>query len=294
MSTTLITSRDPKGLKFVSLCEAVYNKARLDEDRAQRLNENGGELMTGLKRLVEGLSVINRFSNEEVASSYAYPKGYRVKGITEQTNILRQLFPGVGFADEKIVEQPLPPYAEGWFAIPKWETMAATYNEAVEKVLAMIGQKRKFYNYREDALRADRLRQHARTANMFQKLGDEQKDHDIIVLPAQFGLRHRGRSVRRAREVFTSNEFGLGAFAVGIMLLTHSEREIQREQLHVYCPGDEYSTVADGRFSGAPVFDFDDGRVRFSTRWVSGADGDYGSASGFLPPASPELQRGEQ
>jgi len=118
---TLITSRDSKGLHAVGLFEAVYNKSKLDEARAQRLNEHGGELQDGIAKLIAELSVSNQFADEEVESSYAYPKGYKVKGITEQTNILRQLFPGIGFADEKLAEQPLPPNAEGWFAIPKWE-----------------------------------------------------------------------------------------------------------------------------------------------------------------------------
>lgn len=38
MSTTLaprtVTARDPKGLKFVSIVEAAYNKAGLSEDEA--------------------------------------------------------------------------------------------------------------------------------------------------------------------------------------------------------------------------------------------------------------------
>ena len=38
---TSVTSRDPKGLKFMQNCEAAYNKAGLGEDQAQRLNENG-------------------------------------------------------------------------------------------------------------------------------------------------------------------------------------------------------------------------------------------------------------
>ncbi|MDO8561197.1 MAG: hypothetical protein Q7R91_03205, partial [bacterium] len=102
MSQTLITSRDPKGLHAVGLFEAVYNKSKLDDARAQRLNERGGELQDGIAKLIAELSVSNQFADEEVKSSYAYPKGYKVKGITEQTNILRQLFPGVGFADEKL------------------------------------------------------------------------------------------------------------------------------------------------------------------------------------------------
>ncbi len=146
----------------------------------------------------------------------------------------------------------------------------------------MIGSKRKFYNYRDGQLGASFLRQHAKTAKMFQKLGDEQKDHDILVVPAQFGLRHKGRSVRRAREVFAANEFGLGAFAIGIMVLTHPERLVQWEQLHVDCTGDEFSPNADGDFSHAPLFRFGDGEVGFDAGWYDLAFGGYGSASAFV------------
>ncbi|MBU0624750.1 hypothetical protein KKF05_00220 [Patescibacteria group bacterium] len=107
-------------------------------------------------------------------------------------------------------------------------------------------------------------------------------DFDILVVPAQFGLRHRGRSVRRAREVFMANEFGLGAFAIGIMLLTHPEREVQWEQLHVDCAGDEFAPEAGGGFSGAPLFRFSGGGVGFSARWFDDAYEFCGSASAFL------------
>lgn len=283
-SITSITDGQRKQYKrFVEdAADKALAEAGLDKDGLQKLIENGDEFQLRIVTGIRELSVSNQFADEEVQSSYAYPKGYKVKGITEQTNILRELFPGIGFADEKIAEQPLPPNAEGWFAIPKWQTMAATYGEAVEKVLAMIASKRKFYNYREGELGAEYLRQHAKTAKMFQKLGDEQKDHDILVVPAQFGLRHKGRSVRRAREVFAANEFGLGAFAIGIMLLTHPEREVQWEQLHVDCAGDEFAPDAGGDFSNAPIFCFNDGKVKFSAGWFDSASEYCGSASAFV------------
>ena len=283
-SITSITDGQRKQYKrFVEdAADKALAEAGLDKDGIQKLIENGDEFQARIITGIKELSVSNQFADEEVESSYAYPKGYKVKGITEQTNILRQLFPGIGFADEKLAEQPLPPNAEGWFAIPKWQTLAPTYGEAVEKVLAMIGSKRKFYNYRDGQLGAEYLRQHAKTVKMFQKLGDEQKDHDILVVPAQFGLRHKGRSVRRAREVFTANEFGLGAFAIGIMVLTHPERLVQWEQLHVDCAGDEFSPDADGDFSGAPIFHFNDGEVKFDAGWYDLAYEYYGSASAFV------------
>lgn len=289
MTTPSITSRITEGqkkqyLRFVEdAAERALGEVALDKDSIQKLIENGDEFQARIIAGIKELSVSNLFADEKVASGYAYHKGYKVKGITEQTNALRQLFPGIGFADEKIAKQPLPPNAEGWFAIPKWQTLAPTYNKAVQKVLAMIASKRKLYNYREGALWADRPRQHARTAKMVEALAEQQKGHDILVVPAQFGLRHRGRSVRRAREVFMANEFGLGALAVGIMLLTHPEREIQWEQLHIDCAGDEYDPVGDGQFAYAPCFHFDGDKVEFDAYWFGGARDRYGSASGFSP-----------
>jgi hypothetical protein len=151
-------------------------------------------------------------------------------------------------------------------------------------VLATIASKRTFYSYRQDATGSEYLRPHARTVEMFQTLADQQKNHDILVVAAQFGLRHKGRSVRRARELFQANEFGLDAFAVGCMLLTHPNREVQWDkQLHVHCAGGEYSRVAGGEFTEAPIFYHLIGDVKFSSDEVAHATERYGSASAFLP-----------
>src|SRR3989338_9674938 len=59
------------------------------QDGIQKLIENGDEFQAHIIAGIKDLSVSNQFADEEVESSYAYPKGYKVKGITEQTNILR-------------------------------------------------------------------------------------------------------------------------------------------------------------------------------------------------------------
>ena len=270
--------------------EKVLAELGLDNPGAQRVIEHGDEFAEAIRNAaiasLKDLSVSDKFKDEEVESNYGYLSGYKPKGITEQTNRLRELFPGIGYANEKLAEATLPPNAEGWFAIPRWEKIAPTYNEAVQKVLDLIKQTRdgKFYNYREGQLGPKQLRQHARTVSVFQKLGDEQKDNDILVVPAQFGLRHRGRSVRRAREVMQSNEFGLGAFAIGIMILTHPERLMNYDDLYIDCAGDEFDDPgADVRFGHAPVFRFYGGKVKFVTDWFDVANGHYGSASAFVP-----------
>jgi hypothetical protein len=254
---------------------------------AQRVIEHGDEFAAAIREAamtsLKDLSVTDKYKDEEVESSYVYPKGFTLKGMTEQTNRLRELFPGIGFANEKLAEGQLPQHAEGWVAIPKWQTLGATYQEALEKVLAKIAETRTdgFQNYREGELGPDYLRQNERTKAAFDKLAGEQEGFDILVVPAQFGLRHRGRSVRRAREVFQANEFGFGAFAVAIMILLHPERFGKYEDLCVDCAGDEYAPGAVGDFSRAPVFGWGGGELEFGAGWADDAIDDFGSVSGF-------------
>jgi hypothetical protein len=40
---------------------------------------------------------------------------------------------------------------------------------------------------------------------------------------------------------------------------------------------------ADGAFSKAPIFNFNDGKLKFDTNDVSNANDNYGTVSGFLP-----------
>jgi hypothetical protein len=91
----------------------------LQKEGAQRLIENGGEFQAELKKLASRFSITNQYADEEVDSSYGYLSGYKPNGksITKQTNRLRELFPGIGYANEKLAEQVLPENAEGWFAV---------------------------------------------------------------------------------------------------------------------------------------------------------------------------------
>jgi len=264
MTTKSITSGQTKQFKrFVEdAAEKALALVGLDKDGLQKLIENGDEFQACIITGIRELSVSNQFADEEVESSDGYLSGYKPKSITEQINILRQLLPGIGYADG--------------------QSVAKTYEEAVKKVLELIKQQRdgKLYNHREGQLGAKYLRQHERTVKKLEVLADQQKGYDILVVAAQFGLRHRGRSVRRACEVFTANEFGLGAFEIGCMLLTHPERLRDYDDLWIDCAGDEYDVYS--LFYCTPYFGFSVGKIVFGAGVASQGSG-YGSASGFLP-----------
>ncbi len=290
-----VTTRDPKGLKFVSVVEDAYNKAALSLNEAQRVNES-----PGLADLIGNFITENRspdnYKSEEVRSSYTYPPEYiGPRPIEEQIAAIAKIFGlDLSHALEFAKNLPeLPEGAEGWFAIPSVDALAARhfpevtnpaerYCRAVQLLHQKIAASRKFYNYREGQITSTQLRVHARTAQMLESVAEVQKG-DILIVAAQLGLHHRGRSVRRAREVFAGNEFGLGSLAVGSIVLTHPKRLVRWEQLHVDCAGDEFSSGADGQFGYAPCFLFDDGEVKFDTGWIGDALEYYGSASGFLP-----------
>lgn len=253
---------------------------------AQRVQTHGDEIVNAIIDKVRELSTRDEFKDEEVASSCGYVSGYRKpKSISEQTDLLRGLFPGIGLANESLAREMLPAGAEGWFAIPRWEAIAPAYGEAVERVLAALSERcgGNCINYREGILGDRYFRQTMTTRAAIQKLGDEQKGHDLLVVAAQFGIQHRGQSVRRAREMMRFNEFGLGAFAVGIMLLTHPERLQHYDDLWIDCAGDEYSPDGDGKFENSPYFGFYGGWLEFQTGRFEDANDLYGSASGYLP-----------
>jgi hypothetical protein len=291
-----VTSRDPKGLKFASVVGGAYDKAQLSEEEAQRVNEAPG-LAKFIARFIEENRMNNKFKDEEVSSSYGYLSGYKPEGedLDRQIAVLRDLFPGLGDASAEYLQQvksgaiKVPGFGEKFFAIPNWiknpEVFGTIYGEALQKVLDLIKKTRdgNFVNYREGQLGSERLRQSARTTQFWQELSEAQGNPDILIVAAQFGIHHRGKSVRRAREVFAGNEFGLGAFAIGIMLLTHPERLRHYDDLWIDCSGDEYAPDADDDFCIAPCFCFHDGKVKFVALRIAYAHGIYGSASGFLP-----------
>jgi hypothetical protein len=269
--------------------EKVISELGLDNPGAQRVIEHGDELIAAITEALtaslQDLSVTDKYKDEEVKSNHTYPKGFKVKSVADQLQVLCTALNLQGVEVGKLVElteQPLPQHAEGYYVIQKWETVAPTYGEAVDKVLAAIAKQRKFYNYREGQTGPKYLRQTERSKAMFAKLGAQQPNPHFLVVPAQFGLRHRGRSVRRAREVFLENEFGLGAFAVACMILTHLERFTKYEDLCVDCSGDEASPGAVGDFSFAPYFGWSDGGVEFGFRWTCLAYDYFGTVSGFV------------
>ena len=272
-------------------------KGRLSEEEMQRLSEGAGCTET-MERLRRGLTAQAKeggsfppcpfFADEEVPSNYGYPPEFEQKTPLEQ--LLQFGFLNLDCAPTLAYLKQLPGRpigAEGLYpyVYPKWQRVAKTYGEALERMLAAYSTRigGNFSNFLNGKLGLEYLRQEERTVEAEKILAKEQTGEYLVVW-AQFGFLHRGRSHRRARLCYLPHEFGLGAFAGSAMLLSHPDRLIRLEQLHLFLSGDKYNPEADGGFSSAPLFHFGgDGRVGFGARWFDNAAGHYGSASAFLP-----------
>lgn len=259
---------------------------QLDRNCAQSVLEMGmtlkAEVADSVVEIIQRHTVSDKFKDEEVPSNRSYPPTYRVRPVEAQVTELRKFFPLLGSCYEKLARKPLLEGAEAWFAIPRWEVLAPTYNEAVEMVLEVLASKRKLQNRIADRLGPIYLRQGERSKLAEKILADQQSGHDFVVVAAQFGMAHRGCSARRARLRMAGNEFGLGAFAVACMLLTHPERLSSEETLMIDCGGDEYSVRGDITFDRVPLFDYDISGIEFSIFYDDRSRNLWGTPSGYL------------
>jgi len=300
MNTSITKGQRKQVIQFgTNAIEKILDELGLEKAGAQRVIEHGDEFARVIREValtsLKGLSVTDKYKDEEVSSNYSYPKEYNgPKSIEEQIKAITKIFNlDSAQALEYVKNLPeLPVGAEGWFAIPsdiglqklfpQIIDQAERYCASVRLIHEKIADSRSFYNYREEQITPAQLRVHTRTAHALDLIAENQPG-DILIVAGQLGMRHRGRSVRRVREVFVANEFGFGSLAVGSIVLTHPERIVRWKELDMDCSGDEFSSDADGSFPFAPFFFFFDDLVKFDAGRVDFVHVSYGSASGFVP-----------
>ena len=269
----------------------------LDSEQAEsiihQMDEFGGyfEVNTALNEM--------RFWSEEVASDNGYPSDYQgPKSINDQIDTLKQRFPRIGSANEELISKinsgevtlsntpkRFTEEDRAFWCIPHWSLLGKTYNDAVWQVLERlsIGRHHDLYDRRHTRVTRSYLKETKEKSRMMNELRDKQ-GADILIVEAQFGLRHRGRCVDRALRCFTGNEFGLGTYEVAIMLLLSPERLSNNlDRLEIDCPGDICRDSADDKFDSSPVFGIEKGKLNFGYGSSDEALYCAGSASAFIP-----------
>jgi hypothetical protein len=240
------------------------------------------EVAGAVVEIIHRHTVSDKYKDEEVGSDRVYPPTYRVRPVEAQVTELKKYFPSLGSCMEKLARKPLVEGAEAWFAIPRWQALAPTYNEAVDMALGVLGTKRKLSNRIIGKVGPTYLLQSERSKLAEKILSEQQEGNDILVVAAQAGMLHRGSSARRTRVAMAGNEFGLGVFSFLCMLLTHPERLSTGDTLMIDCSGDEYSVRGDYTFDRVPLFDYDIAGIEFSIFYEDRARNLWGTPTGFL------------
>jgi len=234
-------------------------------------------------------------------SEYGYPEGWHLKPLDVQAAILKEYFPGL---DTSHVHElagrymrdgrlDLPEGMDGLAVIPKLSPIAyhleaprcfgeewPVYNRAMRRLLEVMGKAiPNFRDLSHGQVSKRQLRRDEKTVKSYEAMSD--LPGEVMVLAVQTGLRYRGKSPEYVWDLLEEGEFGLDAFAVGCIILTHPERLVSRDDLAIDCPGSVL--YPEGRMCGVPCWSFHDGEVRFNLHHLDHASAYYGSASTRLP-----------
>ena len=290
-----VMQRDPKGLKFMSVAGAAYDKACLSEEEAQCVNDTPGLADHIAAWLEEHRAPQSKYKGKKVQPAYGYPREYKgPKPIADQIAAIAKIFgldPALALEYAKKLPA-LPNGAEGWFAIPSVDALvrkhfpevtdpAEKYCKALQLVYQKIGESRPFTNWRKNQIDTAHIKVSWRTLEAMQKIATQQKG-DVHVIAAQLGKRWGGYCVGLARDSFVEGEYGLTSVAGGSIVLVHPERLVRWEELDMDLSGDEFSDDGDGVFDHAPCLYFSD-KAEFYTKHVGGAYDCCGSSSFFAP-----------
>lgn len=237
---------------------------------------------------------------ETVATQYGYPESYKKPtAIAEQVYQIADQFnleagPAYNFIEKVLPKLALPKGAEGWFARPKVDAIAEQlfpeitdkveqYCSALNLVIVMIGTMQPiFERSHKDHLNKRHLRRAQKTIDAFTTIYSQQQG-DIMIIPAQFGMRYRNMNKYDVMKEIPDNEFFLDAFTVACMLLTNKHRFMSPDDLGIDCPGDEFDTQGFADFKHVPNYGFYLNGVAFNTCKADTCSTQYGIATGFLP-----------
>ena len=284
--------------------EELVERFCSEADNAELLIEEGDELNVVRKYLfneVKRLSDSSLYSDQVVTSKYGYLSGYRKAcPMDEQIALLRQYDWGrdvdwsLNEVQQKLLAGRVPQGSEGYFAVVFDQTMVTHYEEdpnidqsvPVTRVLEALYKQRneRVVNYRNNELDRTYYRRSKKSAEKMRKLWESQgSPSGILLIPAQLGIEHAGKSVLRVRRVIRGSEFLLDAYEVLQMVLTHENRLQHYDDLWIDLPGSEYSPFAAFVFEFSLCVEFYGGALGLDLNDAGLARGDYGSVSGFLP-----------
>ena len=246
------------------------------------------------------IPVVDIETVETIDIPYGYPESYKKPTVVaEQVHQLAVQFnleagPAYNFIEKVLPKLVLPDGAEGWFARPKIDAVAkqqfpkvtdkeAQYCLSLNLIISMIGTMQPmFEKLHKDHLNKKHLRRAKKTIDAFATIYSQQQG-DIMIIPAQFGMRYHNTNKYEVMKTMPDNEFFLDAFTVGCMIMTNEHRFMSPDDLGVDCPGDEFDTQGFSDFKYISSYGFFLSAVAFNTCRATTRSPQYGIATGFFP-----------
>ncbi len=282
-------------------------EADLDQHGLQSFIERGDEFQEMILSAVQELSVSKKYDNEQVPSNYAYPWAYRgPKPIADQIKLLAEIFnldPSPALTTvahlpdlHSFVPKNAWPWVD-WFAVisdtgliklfPQIADPEERYGEGVLLVFSKIEESPNFcLKTGENSITRRHLHRHLRLHDRTKKALAyiaQQQSGDIMIIAAQLGMCHRGQSIRRAREIFVGNEYGLGSIMGSSIALIHPERFTCSQVLGMNLAGDEYSPSDFDYFNYAPTLVTYKNGLYYQPGEIDSFGILFASATAFLP-----------
>lgn len=232
---------------------------------------------------------------DEVPSTISYPPEFETKSLSEQVSCLQRIFSDLGPSStcpllHKRIERgevELPEGADGWYAVLNREKPGIFGSSYIEDVQTMTGVLRcsragRFKHEIEVFKRflEDHLVRSARTQSYLFELSKYQGHPDVLIIPAQTGLRYRGVAPVRSRTIIGWNEFALDTFTACSIVMTHRDR-LNSDSLWFDCPADMFHEE-DSSARTSCFHAMDKRAISLAIRKASRADDRFGSATGFL------------
>lgn len=258
-------------------------------DAAQRFLAKGDEFREGVRELYQKLSASEKYGHEKTNNRCYYGRTHEIKPLLDQFNALEYFFgvstgralgTGAMVFHLKSIQSYLymRRQAEGLFLIPRWQLIADTYSQALSLIFCIMRNQFPL----DIKLNSSLVVRKQETQDAFEKIGESQKGYPYLVIPAQLGKRHGGRSTRSAIDSYTGSEFGLGLYELGCILLTHPNLLDSAKTLFVRCPGDQYESEIEVPYyvnvgGGYVRMNVDSNNSNFNCQQ------DTGLATGFIP-----------
>ena len=208
----------------------------------------------------------------------------RVRPIEDQMRDLVKHFPSLRVPAQMPATPPLPKGIDGWYAFPRVSALSPSYSQACVRMFDALKKARActLVAHVEEGNR-EWLRRATRAREAWKRIEESQSESDILIVPAQLSLLHKGSTIAQSRDLLDLHQFGLGAFEVATALLVNPQLLSEAGELGIDCIGDDELLIENKNVSvHIPRFVYRDKGLGFGSDWCGSSVENARYASGII------------